>query len=55
MDTINQLDDTDLRIELASLLGWYGIAKDAKGVLTGKLPGVRSIVPLAIPDWTTNP
>jgi hypothetical protein len=54
MNTTDRINDMELRIELASLLGWYKIEKNSKGVLTGKLPGVRSFVPLVIPDWTTD-
>ena len=55
MNAANRISDTELRIELAALLGWYKIEKNPKGVLIGKLPGVRSFVPLMIPDWINNP
>lgn len=55
VDYINQYTDLELRKELATLLGWYGIDEDSQGRLIGKLPGVRSFVPLMIPDWINEP
>jgi hypothetical protein len=52
MNSLDQSDDLEMRKELAGFLGWYRIKENSQGILTGKLPGVRSLVPLVVPDWS---
>ena len=52
MESVASLSDNELKTQIASILGWYEIHVDFRGNLIGRLPNVRSLVPLVIPDWT---